>query len=86
MSIVGMKNEKMRKEGLMREEWLKKKIGKMIEIWEVRRMNIMEFEERKEMNEELKKINDECRGDIGIGRFEKNDMVERKLNEFLEGR
>lgn len=84
--IVGLPPAKLRKEGLLRADWFKTPLGTMIAICDVRSLHLLEFADRKALPAELKKLHAACRGDIGIGRFETHDLVERQLNAFFEGR
>lgn len=83
--ILGLPPGKLRGDGLLRADWIRTPLGTMIAICDARNLHLLEFVDRKALPAELKKLYATCRGDLGIGRFDTHDLVERQLNAFFEG-
>lgn len=83
--ILGLPPGKLRGDGLLRADWIKTPLGTMIAICDARNLHLLEFVDRKALPGELKKLYANCRGDLGIGRFDTHDLVERQLKAFFEG-
>lgn len=83
--ILGLPPGKLRGDGLLRADWIRTPLGTMIAICDARNLHLLEFGDRKALPAELKKLYATCRGDLGIGRFDTHDLVERQLNAFFEG-
>ncbi len=83
--ILGLPPGKLRGDGLLRADWMRTPLGTMIAICDARNLHLLEFVDRKALPAELKKLYATCRGDLGIGRFDTHDLVERQLNAFFEG-
>ncbi|MFQ0812726.1 6-O-methylguanine DNA methyltransferase [Brucella anthropi] len=83
--ILGLPPGKLRGDGLLRAAWIKSPLGTMIAICDTRSLHLLEFIDRKALPAELKKLYATGRGDLGIGRFETHDLVERQLNAFFTG-
>ncbi|MBB5701003.1 AraC family transcriptional regulator of adaptative response/methylated-DNA-[protein]-cysteine methyltransferase [Ochrobactrum daejeonense] len=84
--IVGLPPSKLLKGGLLRADWFKTPLGTMIAICDAKSLHLLEFVDRKALPGELKKLYAACHGDLGTGRFDTHDLVERQLNAFFEGR
>ncbi len=80
--ILGLPPGKLRGDGLLRADWIRTPLGTMIAICDARNLHLLEFVDRKALPAELKKLYATCRGDLGIGRFDTHDLVERQLNAF----
>lgn len=84
--ILGLPPAKLRGDGLLRADWIKSPLGTMIAICDAKNLHLLEFADRKALSSELKKLYATSRGDIGIGRFNTHDLVERQLNAFFAGK
>lgn len=83
--ILGLPPAKLRKDGLLRADWIRSPLGTMIAVCDAKGLHLLEFADRKALPAELKKLHAVCRGDLGIGRFATHDLVERQLGDFFAG-
>lgn len=84
--ILGMPPAQLRKDGLLRADWIKTPLGTMIAVCDRSALHLLEFADRKALPQELKKLYKACHASIGIGRYPSHDLLENQLDAFFVGR
>lgn len=84
--IVGLPLGQLRRDGLLRADWIKSSLGTMIAVCDAKSLHLLEFADRRALSAELKKLHAACRGDMGIGRFATHDRLEEQLRAFFAGK
>lgn len=67
----------------LKADWIETPLGPMIAVTDRNSLHLLEFLDRKALPNELKKLREAARGDLGIGRYEINDQIEAELAEYF---
>ncbi|MFQ1700900.1 bifunctional transcriptional activator/DNA repair enzyme AdaA [Loktanella agnita] len=83
--LIGLAPGHFKADALLRADYIDTPLGQMIAICDKRALHLLEFADRKALPKELQRLHQAAKGQIGIGRFDTTDQVERELSAFFAG-
>lgn len=84
--LLGVPPGKLQQNAMLKADWIDTPLGAMIAVSDDNALHLLEFADRKALPNELKKLMQTVKGNIGIGRTAPTDQVTRELKAFFEGK
>jgi len=85
--VLGQSPAQSRGHELLLADWIETPIGAMIAITDSSRLHLLEFFDRKALPNEIRVLQKQAKGRMGVGRFDLLDSIETELeNYFNSGR
>ncbi|MEH6631467.1 MAG: trifunctional transcriptional activator/DNA repair protein Ada/methylated-DNA--[protein]-cysteine S-methyltransferase [Halopseudomonas aestusnigri] len=72
-------------DAFLKADWIDTPLGAMVAVSDKSALHLLEFADRKALPTELKKLRQQVRGDLGIGRYGPTDQIEAELSDFFAG-
>lgn len=72
-------------DAMLRATHIMTPLGSMFAVCDNRALHLLEFADRKALPTELRRLRDLTKGQIGIGRFETTNLLERELAAYFSG-
>ncbi len=83
--LLGQPPGRFRDDALLKADWIDTPLGPMIAVSDARALHLLEFSDRKALPAELRRLRQDARGDIGIGRSAPTEQVRAELARFFAG-
>ncbi len=84
--LLGVPPGKLQQDAMLKADWIDTPLGAMIAVSDDNALHLLEFADRKALPNELKKLMQTVKGNIGIGRTAPTDQVTEELQAFFEGK
>lgn len=81
--LLGMPPGKLSPNALLKADWINTPLGAMIAVSDNTHLHLLEFADRRALPTELKKLSQQVKGDIGIGRLSPTKLVAKELEAFF---
>ena len=81
--LLGAAPGSFSKDALLKADWIDTPLGAMIAVSDRSSLHLLEFADRKALPAELKRLREQVRGDLGIGRFAPTEQIEAELALFF---
>jgi len=83
--LTGIAPGKFRANARLQADWIETPLGPMIAVADAKSLYLLEFLERKALKSELKRLIQDAKGDLGLGRLAPIDQAEKELSAFFAG-
>ncbi len=83
--ILGQAPGSFAKDALLRMDWIDTPLGPMVAVCDHSALHLLEFVDRRALPNELRKLRDRAKGNLGFGRFPATEQVEQELGSFFAG-
>jgi len=83
--LLGIPPGKLAKDAMLKADWIETPLGAMIAVSDQSSLHLLEFADRKALPNELKKLSQTVKGDIGIGRLAPTEQIATELSAFFAG-
>ena len=84
--LTGIAPGQLRKNARLQADWIDTPLGPMIAVADAKSLYLLEFLERKALRTEFKRLMQDAKGDLGLGRLPPIDQTESDLAAYHAGR
>lgn len=84
--LMGCAPGDLKESAFLKADWFETPLGAMIAVSDEKAIHLLEFADRKALPAELKRLRQLVKGEIGLGRTEPIEQIERELSEFFSGK
>lgn len=86
LKVTGLTPSKLKTGGMLSIDWVETPVGPMVAIADKTHLHLLEFLDRKGLPKEIEKLFTFAKGQLGFGRTDIIERLERELDAFFQGR